>query len=49
MKLGVEIKKSWTNQQNLFDQYFGLSDELHFLSNEFFTNLKGISVILRIK
>lgn len=49
MKLGVEIKNSWSNQQNLFYQYFGLSDELQLLSNEFFSNLKGILIFLRIK
>jgi len=45
MKFGVEIKHSWTARKDLLDNYFGLLNEMDFLSSEFFSNLKGKALI----
>ncbi len=41
MKLGVEIKNSWIKRKDIFDKYIGLADEMDFIGNEIFINLKG--------
>lgn len=46
MKLGFDIKNSWTSQKTVLDQYSGLNSEMENLSNELFSNLRGNSFYL---
>lgn len=41
MKMGFDIKNSWTTQKAVLEQHSGLSCEMENLSNEFFSNLRG--------
>ncbi len=41
VKLGFDIKNSWTSQKDVLDKFSGLSGEMEHLSNEIFSNLRG--------
>ena len=43
MKLGFDIKNSWTCQKIVLDKYSGLNCEMDNLAKEFLSNLRGNS------
>jgi hypothetical protein len=43
-KFGILIKQSPVSNKHIFDKYEGLFDEMTFVTNDIFNNLKGIYI-----